>query len=91
MRLAMAQMAMTDKLTACWNRFRIEEVAQQELARSAPLTATSRAWRPFGFDVDVPRGACLSVELALLPQAAVEARTGLRGEMLLDRLELVRR
>lgn len=27
------QMAMTDKLTACWNRFRIEEVAQQELAR----------------------------------------------------------
>lgn len=27
------QMAMTDKLTECWNRFRIEEVAQQELAR----------------------------------------------------------
>ena len=27
------QMAMTDKLTACWNRFRIEEVAQQEMAR----------------------------------------------------------
>ena len=27
------QMALTDKLTACWNRFRIEEVAQQELAR----------------------------------------------------------
>lgn len=64
---------------------------QQELARSAPLMATSRAWRPFGFDVDVPAGACLGVELALAPHAAVEARTGLRGEMLLDRLELVRR
>jgi len=27
------QMAMTDKLTGCWNRFRIEDVAHQELAR----------------------------------------------------------
>ncbi|WP_417067075.1 diguanylate cyclase [Niveibacterium terrae] len=29
------QMAMKDKLTDCWNRFRIEEVAQQEMLRLA--------------------------------------------------------
>lgn len=29
------QMAMKDKLTDCWNRFRIEEVAQQEMHRLA--------------------------------------------------------
>ena len=29
----MRLMAMTDKLTACWNRFRIEEAAQQEMLR----------------------------------------------------------
>ena len=27
------QMAMTDKLTGCWNRFRVEECAQQEMLR----------------------------------------------------------
>ena len=61
---------------------------QRELARSDPLKPTSRAWRSFAFEVDMPSGACLGVELALLPQAAVESRTGLRGEMLLDRLSM---
>ncbi|MEZ5645287.1 MAG: hypothetical protein R3E94_13575 [Burkholderiaceae bacterium] len=59
----------------------------RELARSTPLEKTVRDWRRTRLDVTVPAD-CPGVTLSLQPAAAFEARTGLRGEVWLDRLSL---
>jgi len=61
----------------------------RELARTAPLGTTGREWRTLDLRLVVP-GDCRGAILALQPQAAYEARTGLRGDMLFDRMRLSR-
>lgn len=61
-----------------------------ELGRSAPLQAKGRSWQALDLVFEVPPDCGLGVALALQPQAAFEARTGMRGEMLFDGLSLTR-
>lgn len=61
----------------------------RELARTAPIGTTGREWRTLGLRLVVP-GDCSGAILALQPQTAFEARTGLRGDMLFDRMRLSR-
>ena len=62
----------------------------QELGRSEALKATGRDWKVFGGSLQVPPECGLGVTLALQTQATYEAKAGVRGEMLFDRIKLVR-
>jgi len=61
----------------------------RELARTAPLMAGGRTWRPLAVSLEVPAECGLGVALALQTEAPFEARTGLRGEVVFDRFTLV--
>lgn len=61
----------------------------RELARTGPLGATGREWRRFERELTVP-SSCQGLTLGLQVQAPYEARTGLRGEVLFDKLRLSR-
>jgi hypothetical protein len=60
-----------------------------ELLRSAPVKATGRDWQKQTLSLEVPKGCGPAVTLSLQPQAAYEARAGMRGEMVFDALTLV--
>lgn len=63
-------------------------VGGQELGHSAPVLAQGRQWQTLELDFVVPPDCGFGVALALLPQAAFEARAGIRGEVLFDRFRL---
>lgn len=59
------------------------------IARSAALAAPDRQWASMAFALEVPT-SCQASTLALVPGSSAEARSGATGEMLLDRIRLVR-
>jgi hypothetical protein len=61
----------------------------REIGRTPALKGDSRQWQRFDIRFTVPRDCGLGVALALSPHAAYEAKTGLRGEALFDRFQLV--
>ena len=62
----------------------------QELGRSEALKATGRDWKKLGAVFRVPDECGLGVTMALQTQAPFEAKAGVRGDMLFDRINLVR-
>jgi len=62
--------------------------SRREIGRSQAMKAAGRAWQTLDWHFTVPQDCGLAVELALLPQAAFETRTGLRGEVQFDRMEV---
>lgn len=72
---------LTWRLTCVKNR--------KELGHSHGLKAGGRDWQTLEWLFTVPADCGLPVELALVTAAPFEARTGLRGEIMLDRMELV--
>ncbi len=61
---------------------------RRELARVPSLKAAGRDWQTMALELEVPSECGLGVALTLVPQAAYEARAGMRGEMVFDRLRL---
>lgn len=61
----------------------------EELGRSPPLRTTGRLWSTLGLTFRVPP-RCPGATLTLRTQAPYEERTGLRGDMLIDRMRLSR-
>lgn len=64
--------------------------SRAELARTAPMKATGRDWQTFDMEWTVPSECAMAVTLGLQPHAAYESRTGMRGEIVFDRMEITR-
>lgn len=62
----------------------------QELGRTEALKTTGRDWKKLGAVFRVPDECGLGVTMALQTQAPYEAKAGVRGDMLFDRINLVR-
>lgn len=60
----------------------------RELGRSAALKDTGGRWQKFAAELTVPADCGVGVSLSLQTFARYEGATGLRGEMLFDKLEL---
>lgn len=64
------------------------EADQRELARLPGMKTTGLEWQSAQVSFTVPADCGLGMALALETQAPYEARTGLRGEMVLDGLKI---
>lgn len=63
----------------------------RELGRSGPLKTTGRAWQAFEAEISMPDDCPnMAARLALQTFAPYEAKTGLRGEVLMDGISLTR-
>lgn len=62
----------------------------RELAWIEGLKPEGRDWKTAQAEFDVPPDCGMVLELALRPQAAFEARTGLRGDIVLDNVRIER-
>lgn len=61
----------------------------REIARSGAMETTKREWTPLEFVLNVPSD-CQAITLTLSPLYSSEIRTGLSGELMLDRVRLTR-
>ncbi|WP_374640759.1 tetratricopeptide repeat protein [Hydrogenophaga sp.] len=61
---------------------------QTEFARVPGIVAKGRDWQDWRVDIEAPASCNLGVELALVTDAAYEARAGLRGEVFFDKLAI---
>lgn len=59
-----------------------------EFARLPGIVAKGRDWQTWRLDFEAPERCNLGVELALVTDAAFEARAGLRGEVFFDKLAI---
>jgi hypothetical protein len=64
---------------------------KQELARTEPMVAEGRSWRPLSLTFQIPAECGIGATLSLRPQAAFEAKAGMRGEILFDRMKIERK
>lgn len=63
----------------------------RELGRSSPLKTTGRDWQAFEAEITMPDDCPnMAARLSLQPFAPYEAKTGMRGEVLMDGLSLTR-
>jgi hypothetical protein len=61
---------------------------RQVVGRSEPLSDTGGAWKPFAFEIDVPRGCGLVADLQLETWAPADAALGARGRVAFDAFSL---
>lgn len=66
------------------------EQGQRELARLSSLGTTGRQWVSAEVAFEVPEDCGAALSLALQTQAPYESQTGLRGEMVIDGVQLER-